>query len=118
VSPCDKRDLKDAIVGMKWKQQFGHIKLAQANSHRNSLNQIYLVCEALIYLVHNIRHIQCHNIINREIVPVVESMMDFGKQPIQLLTIEAEIESTLSVYGICCYAHKEKKVFFYENARN
>ena len=67
----------DDIVGMKWKQQFGHIRLAQANSQHSSLNQSYLVHEAQL-LDRHINHTQCRTV-NRERVCLVESMKSIGE---------------------------------------
>jgi hypothetical protein len=64
---------------MKWKQQFGHIRLAQANSQHSSLNQNYLVQEAL--LDRHTRPTQCRHTVSRELVFLAESMKSIGEFP-------------------------------------
>jgi len=66
---------------MKWKQQFGPIRLAQANNQHSSLSQICLVCEEAQHQLdrRNFRHMQCHNIANQEIMLAAESTKYTGK---------------------------------------
>lgn len=95
---------------MKWKQQSGHLRLAQANSQHSSLNQTYLVREAQlldhrrIYHTQSV-HTQCHTV-NRELVYRAESMKSIGKSSLhrkkkflapknKIIDLEIEISTLL-----------------------
>lgn len=71
---------KDDVAGMKWKQQSGQFRLAQANRlPLSSLNLIYLVQEAKRPPGHLIRcrHTQCHT--TSHVAELAESMKFTGK---------------------------------------
>jgi glyoxylase-like metal-dependent hydrolase (beta-lactamase superfamily II) len=80
VKNSDEILRNDDDVGMKWKQQFGQFRWAQANRlHLNSPKPIYLVREAKQLPGRRIHchHIQCHTV--SHVAVLAESMKFTGK---------------------------------------